>query len=520
MKIYILLLAVIVTFLSSCFKDKGNYTYEKLTEVTVQNIPDTIEVLGYLDHIVIRPKLTSSIDGEIITDSENYSCQYRIGVQNQWVDLIANEDFSIDIPAEYSAGLYPCWLTITDKRTNTFTSHSFVIKVNSTTREGWMVLCNEGSAERVRLDFISLLSSIRTEPIYDIAQGLPTLHHGTQIGFHPDRSSQDIISVLSKDGSYLLDPETLGSDPLKEFNLNSFLTAQTETMTNIYTMSVTGDYYWLVRHSFLISDAGNLYAQTHGQSGSTYGLAVNVNAQGEKPNYRVAPFVGFSPVRPANSASALLFDRDNKRFMAFSSSSPYTLRPVEDKAGSLFSFQTGKDLLYMENTRRSNGLVYSILQDAQGNRSIYGINMGGNGFLPESYYPNLNIQGFKEATMFAFHSQYPIVFYSNGTHLYSYDMSTAVAKEITNWQVNPGEQITCLKFNLFRNSNLAYLNNQTTAFMNQQFQLIIGSYDSSTSNNNGGRVSFNEVDGYTGNILPIKSYSGFAKIKDIVYRER
>ena len=36
------------------------------------------------------------------------------------------------------------------------------------TYEGWMVLCNEGAQNRVRLDMISVLSKERTLPAYDL----------------------------------------------------------------------------------------------------------------------------------------------------------------------------------------------------------------------------------------------------------------------------------------------------------------------------------------------------------------
>ena len=42
-----------------------------------------------------------------------------------------------------------------------------------------------------------------------------------------------------------------------------------------------------------------------------------------------------------------------------------TLTPVADPENSLFSFKTGMELVYMESTRYSNGLVYSVLQDAE-----------------------------------------------------------------------------------------------------------------------------------------------------------
>ena len=61
-------------FLTSCFKDKGNYDYTELAEITIENIPEVIEVLASSDHITINPKVTSSIEGEITDDKS--SCEF------------------------------------------------------------------------------------------------------------------------------------------------------------------------------------------------------------------------------------------------------------------------------------------------------------------------------------------------------------------------------------------------------------------------------------------------------------
>ena len=92
--------------------------------------------------------------------------------------------------------------------------------------------------------------------------------------------------------------------------------------------------------------------------------------------------------------------------MGWSFKSPTTndinqiLTPVPNpEVGKLFDFKTGMDLVYMEGTSYSNGLVYAILQNASGKRVIYGINMSGAGFVQESIYENLNAPDFDKATV-------------------------------------------------------------------------------------------------------------------------
>lgn len=533
MKRHFLIAFIYTLLLSSCMKDKGNYTYVDLGEITVENVAEEMELLGFIDHIVIDPKITSTIDGEIKPDNKNYTIKYKLGYKGMgsmggvvdgkrqvWLDITPENGFKIDIPADYTPNKYVCWMTITDNRNNNVVSKFFDINISSTTYEGWLVLGNEGTEERARLDMISLLSSTRTEPIYDIAKGMPTIYQATQLGFHTAQSNPgDEISIFSKTGAYKLSNSTLESSELSEFKVNSFVTPPTEHILAQYSMSITGDAAWRTRHSFVFSDNGNLYVQGHGEAGSAYGLPINTLQAGTPAQFKVAPFAGINPTRPANTLFALFYDSDNKRFVGFNSNSSGALFALSDPQNSLFSFNTGKDMVYMEGTRRANGLVYAILEK-NNQRSIYGINMAGTGFVQEEYIDVVNAPNFNQAKLFAFHSQFPYLFYAVNNKVYLYNLGTKTTTELTNLNFASTEEITCLKFNLFRNSHLTSLNKQTDEFLSQQFQLIVGTYDSSKSGVNNGKVGFYKVDGINNTLSKFKEYSGFAKVKDVVYRER
>lgn len=82
------------------------------------------------------------------------------------------------------------------------------------------------------------------------------------------------------------------------------------------------------------------------------------------------------------------------------------------------------------------------------------------------------------------------------------------------------EVVTLLKFNLYQQNSLSDLNNQSDEFMARQYELMVGSYDSSIDGVNGGKLGFYPVDGTNNSVSKRIEYSGFAKIKDVVYRER
>ncbi len=523
--------------LTACLEDKGNYEYTDLAEIKVEGIPAKVEVLGYVENITVTPTITSSLEGEITADNPNYTFSYRLGhkgmgymsiadgVGHVWIDITPKSGLKLDIPANYSSGDYICWFTITDIRNNVVTSNFFDISVTSTTYEGWLVLCNEGAEERVRLDMISNISSTRIETIHDVAAGLPVVHHATGLGFIPLLSTPgDLLSIFSRERSFQIDRATLESDELGEFNLNRFIIDPGETMIREFPFPAT-TYNWQVKFRFAFSELGNAYLQDANSGGSAYGLPINTLSAGKPAEFRVAPFAGFSCVRPwstSYAANALFYDSDNKRFLAFlGNTAEQKLSVIPDPAqGKLFSFTTGLNMVYMESTRRSNGLVYSILQDDSGNRSIYGINMGGNGFVQELYDANVAAPGFAQAEHFAFHSQFPLMFYAVGNKVYLYNLGTKTSKELTNIGLGTSEQVTCLKFNLYRNPVYTALTNQSEDFMNRQYQLIVASYDTAAAGVNNGKVTFWKVDGVNDAVSKAVGYSGFARIVDIVYRER
>lgn len=83
----------------------------------------------------------------------------------------------------------------------------------------------------------------------------------------------------------------------------------------------------------------------------------------------------------------------------------------------------------------------------------------------------------------------------------------------------PGEEVTMLKFNLFLHST-TQLSDKSEEFAAQQYQLIVGSYKTSSTDGNGGVLRFYKFDQATGTLTLDKEYEGFARIKNVMYRER
>ena len=153
MKINAIVLFLFVFSLCACFDDKGNYDYREVAEITIENVPEVIEVLGNSDHIVVKPKVVSSLEGEITGDNANFEFSYKIEIKGggtiesgqRWVDLNPAKTLDLDTLAAFVANTYIGWFSVTDKRSGVQTSATFDIKVSSPTYEGWMVCATRGN---------------------------------------------------------------------------------------------------------------------------------------------------------------------------------------------------------------------------------------------------------------------------------------------------------------------------------------------------------------------------------------
>ncbi|MEG2341300.1 MAG: PKD-like family lipoprotein [Odoribacter sp.] len=532
MKILKICSILLIIALSSCYDDKGNYDYHEVATLNIENIPELIEVLGNSDHIIVKPKITSSFEGEITDANPNFEFGYRVEFKtggtivngSKWVDLNPSKRKDLDTLASLNANTYLGWFTVTDKRTGVTTSAKFEIKVASPTSEGYMVLCNEGANNRVRMDMISVISKDRIVPAYDLlsSRGLPELKNATKIGFYPNRFSQgDMIYVLSESGAYKLNKDLLTTKEANNMKFSDFILPNTVDNPLVYA-TLNDGFPFGSDGNFIVTDKGNIFFQDLSSAGGAFEYPINTPIRGQAPAYRVAPYIGISPMRPGNGSSAIFYDIDNQRFIGWVSSpsaARQTCTPVPDPAAAemLFSFKTGMKLVYMENTRFSDGLVYAILQDNNGTRHIYGINMAGKGMKQVVKYESINAPEFASANKFAFHSQYPFMYYAVGDKVYSYNLGTKATESAITL---PGETITMLKFNLYVQPNLADLNDKSDEFLSRQFELMVGSYSNAAKDINGGKLGFYKVNNNNNTLTKRIDYSGFAHIVDVVYRER
>lgn len=530
--IYHILALGVVMSLSSCYEDKGNYEYAPVDEVTI-TIPSGIVALYGASDIQFTPTIVSALDGEIKADDANYEFGCKInyahrtddGDTEQWYDINPEHTMAVKYPASIPSGSYSIWYTVTDKTTGVTYNALGSVEILSTSYEGWMVLSNTGADKKARLDIIFKDDQGSWRCSYDLlGSNAPEITEATMLGFFPSRyQAGDRIYLFSKSGGYILDSGSLTTKATSSVKEVEFIQPGAVEGEPAY-FNVTGLSGYQPTARFVITSAGNVYKISTASYGACYEYPLNSESWGAEPSYKVAPFIGTNEAHASMQMQALFYDETNRRFRHWNSYAAYyedfgddkTLIADQDPANKIFSYQTGKDLVHMEGTRYAGSVVFSVLQDAAGARSIYGINIAGyQGITQVSYDENITAEHFNDAGCYAFHSQLPLTFYSYGNKVYCYDR---VLKNVTDIvTLDASEHVTKIKFNLYKNMDLTLLNDQSDEFMNKQYNLIVATGNGQPD---GGKVRFYQVS-TTGKLTLIEEYTGFGEeIVDVMYRER
>ncbi|MGN1264204.1 MAG: PKD-like family lipoprotein [Muribaculaceae bacterium] len=518
---------------TSCTDDKGNYTYEERAVVTI-DMPTSVTVLANAEYIDLKPVITSSIEGEITNENPNFSFSFKYkNSDGKWVELNEKGTKDIYLLATLGIGNHVCWYSVTDNRTGVRYSAVVDVKVVVSTSEGWMVLCNDGDDNRVRLDMISCLTIDRLMPVYDIdlCTDIEPLHNARSLGtFYNVRGTiGDKIVLMSEDNAFLLN--------------NTYLTINgyAYELKTSHFVSLPDDHIVTFRavpcSNFITADAviavsleGNAFVWNPWDTGGgAFEDPINTSERAKDPEYRVAPFVGTSATRStalAGYGAALLFDIDNHRFVGWDgdrvAAMKQTLYPLTDPADKLFSFNTGNmDLLAMGGTAFSNGAVYCFMQDGS-KRHIYSINASDKTFKQEGCWNNVNKPDFDKATKFAAHSQYQTIYYAYKNKVYAYNLGSGAC--VLALELPANEEVTLIKFCTYDNPGgigtlTKKMDEETAAkFVARQYNLVVGSYDGSAQD---GKVRFYKTmsPGTTLKLEEGCEFSGFGKVVDVAYKE-
>ena len=190
---------------------------------------------------------------------------------------------------------------------------------------------------------------------------------------------------------------------------------------------------------------------------------------GYAPNLRSPDVGGYAPLQETNDLVKLLGEMDNGGRVT----------------GDAFAeFPQGLDFVWMENTKydpnsTNMGVVYTVLKD--GDRyCLYGTQLGElwsvvtvgdcTQALSRAYYGDLSgCTNIARAEHFAFSSLKNYTYYAVGGTVYRVDLSEKPLTATTQFTL-VGETVTCLKFNIYRQS----------ANLTRTYDLVVGSVKDDT----------------------------------------
>lgn len=506
---------ILTVSLSGCSQDKGNYVYHELHEPSIKGLAD-MSVLTFSD-LLISPDL-----GGWEFSPEEYSFEWKVVNQNGTEGpLVIGQDLILDYKVVIPPGMYALYFTVIENSTGMYWQERVDLIVNSSTSEGWMVLCSD--AGRARLDVVS---DVTGDIVQDLLKdnGMPRMNGPRRIQWLSDKT--DAMSpyyLLTDDGATRLGRDAFEWKPEYDFAYEvavpEKLAPYSIVSAGFGKMTVSGDKAY--------------YCEVMGIDG-LYGSAVN-------KDFPVAPYVGANVLATQVYAAVyMLFDQTQGRLVAYCpllmtndlggldplgsmdeiGQIAEGMAPGAGVVGNAFAqWPHGYNCVYMENTRydpgnAKMGMTYALLEK-DGECHLYGVQLGDmlryadcTYVMGKGYYGDLS--GCKdildESALYAFSSLKNLMYYSVGNTVYRVDLGADHIREEVQLTF-PGENVTCLKFNLYQKSEN----------MQRSYDLVVA-----TERDGEGVLRVYEGRESDGDFKDVKPqvYSGFAEIVDVTYKER
>ena len=498
----------------ACSRDLGNYEYSDLTEPEISGVVDC-SVLTFSD-IRISPSFSEEFDEGL------YTFEWKVIDRNGSMEQkVLGQQRDLEYHVTLPPGQYALYYTVTRKDSGIYWQKEVTLSVNSSTSQGWMVLCSDDS--RARLDFVSDVTGQISRDIL-AGSGMPVLYGPRKIQWLSDKTdASSPYYLLTDDGATRLGRDAFEWKPEYDFSY------EVAVQEKLYPHSIVPAGFGKVT----VSEGKAYYCEIMGFDG-LYGSAVN-------KDFSVSEFIGTNVLATQVYAAVyLLYDIDNRRMMAYcpllasgdlGALEPLTgmdefkniadgMNPGAGVLGDAFdAWPEGYDCLYLENTRydpgnAKMGMTYLVLADGT-SCHLYGVQLGDilcyadcTYVLGKGYYGDLSgcKDIMKEGNLYAFSSLKNYMYYAVGSDVYRVDLSQAPLKEELQFSLQ-GEEITCLKFNLY----------QKTENMQKSYDLIVGSVDAEGE----GQLRIydgRQSDGDFTSVTPVQ-YGGFAGIKDVTYKE-
>ncbi|WP_212001789.1 PKD-like family lipoprotein [Chitinophaga sp. HK235] len=492
---------IICLFNTACYKDQGNYQYHEINNVDSITGIDKEYAILFKDTLRISPKLFATQDQG---DTGRYTYRWEAlvdggsRVPGDESNVLIGSFRDLAYPVKLRPAGYDCYYRVKDKQTGVEWFHRFHFTVQSTVYQGWVALCDVKGA--VRIDMVSRLGEqdrlIRDVMTFTNA-GLPARQGAKQLVFEYSNAGRQF---------YLNTGNGLERFEGENFTWKSTYGIRYEMLAPVdagFSVDLFYNSPLYLGVDYLIAGKQVFY-RNQVMGGKAFGSPVNY-VDDEKTPFNPARFVagGYG-----STSQHLLYDRDKRRFVVHDAMFGTKCSSLQD--GKLFSYTTGKDLVYMVPTSYGGGDVFAIMKDDAGKYYTYCINVTRGG-VKQSYYTEMtDAPELDKATVFAVSNQLGYVFYAVGGRLYEYDIFIHKATLMADFGT---EKISVMKAPFFSSYGKEFYTNLTNS-------LVVGSYDAARPDTENGVIRVYSIPDRNDALKLTWSYQGLGKIVDLVYRER
>lgn len=501
--------------LFSCSEDKGNYSYAELNDVDIQ-MAKSLQVVLH-ENMDIVPVLSAKDFQE-----DAYTFDWTAyPTDNSTPTTLANTR-ELHTLVSLPTGTYTLVYTIREKDGGFFYRATADLIVNTPFSAGWLVLCDDGG--HTRLD---MYSDIKQQLYTDILPAeVNSLSGPLQLQFIAQRSVAESPFYLITEGG----TTRLGDNDFawkEEYRIAYEMGDEADRAVVPAIMAVNG------AGKVIVDKAGGVY-----YCNNTMGDGLYNKKRANK--FAVAPFIGCDKLSYHYVPTFMMYNKTSKNFVVcaemFSNydllgmNTPadvslkllYTMYGFPYSNYELFSIPDKTyDLLWMENTtydplHMEIGTTYAVMSSASA-VMLYGFALGDMlGVRYDKYgYTVTNVitrnltscSNIRQAKHFAFSSLKNIMYYAVGNKVYSVNLSNETPVAQLEIELPSDEQIGMMKFYHYTQS----------ANSARSYDLIIATDKS-------GEGILRVYDGWAKEgsfvgVEPKVMLNGFAKIKDVIYRE-
>lgn len=425
-KIYITTLLIGLTF-SSCFNDKGNYSYSVINDIVIgqKGFSEPYTVRTDVDELNIEPVVTSVTDPDF---SGNYTYEW-VAVSKQkspGTRYILGSDRALNYEVKLPADEYNLFFKVTDTNTGLVFSNDVSLTVNGSYTRGWMVVGQDDKGDLV-LDMMSI--SRDTLHLEDILKaGITHLDPAFVWVDNSPESYEGSVYVCTKHHTYRYDREGLDTaeelqifDPDSKGYRNNIVASDILRVKEKRAMFLCDGYAYVntTLNEGEFGNPNNYYLTDEGYEYFSIGDKIACNRIGEN-----------------NSAAAIdqyvLYNTTGKKFCYLRQMAKNMYDLVDKDSEEPYSWDTTKDfapngLEYMTtiNSLFGGGQSATVLRNLNNGKYYiytYAITRQGGAVTKGGRYevPATAI-GFGESTLFSMTTRQGYLIYAVNNTLYGYD---------------------------------------------------------------------------------------------------